>query len=656
MKKVNIFIVFICIFLLLTKYSQAQEKFYYAFEEKIFLNEVADKFVVSFDKQYFLNIQENLRTNTKIKHIEFQKENNYCILTMESVYMKTERESFSKQVGIKSINPMYIIVNGGLEIGITDEIVVQFKDNASAQAINEMNKKYRIEIKENYDIFQVLAVPITFDPLEVANAYQTSGLVNFCKPNFISKMEFQYIPPDPYFVNQYYLRNTGQTVNGRSCTAGADIKVESAWDITKGNSNIVIAVIDEGVTSNHPDLPNTRQVRLNGSNFGTTPPTNDPSPTGDDNHGNACAGIIAASHNNEGIAGIAPNCKIMPIRAKGASTVATAAAIIFAKKNGADIISNSWSYRSSNGLPLSPNLYPEIVSAILDATNNGRDGKGCVVVFSAGNTANHLPGYISNDEGYIAFPANVNISGVLTVGASDRNDNQAKYSPSSNLNNSYNQIIDVVAPSHKAYSCMGNSSSETFDVWTIDIPNSNGYNPVKEKDCSSGASLPTVGSNLPNSGTNYTSYTGHFGGTSASCPQVAGVAALILSAYPNLTQLQVATIIRSTARKTTNYGMYDFSYVRSDGMWSRELGYGVLNAYAAVKEALRYQTVATCSTPTLYFNNQTVTTSQTITNCNNISVQNVTINTNKKLILDAVNETSITKDFNVPIGAELEIK
>ncbi|MFK5037028.1 S8 family serine peptidase, partial [Klebsiella pneumoniae] len=79
-----------------------------------------------------------------------------------------------------------------------------------------------------------------------------------------------------------------------------------------------VAVLDQGVTANHPDLPNARQVRLNGSNFIIGENANDPTPNGNDNHGNACAGIIAATqNNNEGISGIAPNVRIMPIKILG---------------------------------------------------------------------------------------------------------------------------------------------------------------------------------------------------------------------------------------------------------------------------------------------------------------------------------------------------
>jgi subtilisin family serine protease len=586
MKKLNIFIVFINMFLLLAP-AKAEEKYYYAFNEKIFLNEVKNKIIVSFDNTHILNIQDNLQNNLVIRQMELQNNGNCYVLTTDKANTKLLREDLSKQAGIKYITPIYA-TNDGCEIGITDEIVIQFKKNVSKQKINEMHKRYNVTVKEVTDLFQIISVSIDADVIDIANAYQTSGLVNFSHPNFIAKVDFTSIPSDPYFINQFYLRNIGQSLYGRSCSTGADINVSNAWNITKGE-NIVVAVLDQGVTSNHPDLPNTRQIRLNGSNFGDGNKS-DPSPTGNDNHGNACAGIIAASHNNEGIAGIAPNCKIMPIRISNSggsfiSVTNLAAAITFAKNNGADIISNSWSFNRM----INPNYVPAIVDAISDATANGRNGKGCVVVFATGNTAHQT----NNNKGYIQFPANVNVSGVLTVGASDRNDKQANYSPTSDISHSCNQIVDVVAPSHKAYSCQ--TSSETSEIWSIDIPGNAGYNPVKEDDCGGEGSLPIIGSSLPNTGINNTAYTGHFGGTSAACPQVAAVAALILSVNPNLTQSQVSSIIKSTARKA---GGYSYPTNHSDGTWSNEMGYGVVDASAAVAvAAMGFSAIPTITGP-----------------------------------------------------------
>jgi len=256
-------------------------------------------------------------------------------------------------------------------------------------------------------------------------------------------------------------------------------------------------------------------------------------------------------------------------------------AITFAKKNGAHVLSNSWGYNSAN-----PNLYPNIRSAIEDATLTGRGGKGCIVAFAAGNTANHATG----NDGGVTFPSNVIVAGVLTVGASDRYDQQANYSPTSNLNSSQNQIIDILAPSHRAYSCQ--IATETFEIWTIDIPGAAGYNPNRSRDC---GSLPP-NSDLPSSGTNYLAYTGYFGGTSASCPQVAGVAALILSLNPDLTQQQVSNIIKSTARKAGNYRYLITPGIDGNGTWNPQMGHGVLDAYNALRatqETLPYNVLGT---------------------------------------------------------------
>jgi hypothetical protein len=114
-------IIFLSVFLLFVNYAQSQGKYYYAFEEKIFLNEVEDKVVLRFDKSYLSNIQDDLQKNVKVQYVEFINDSSYCILTTEKPNVRELMESLSKQAGIKSINPLYIAVSG-LEMGITDEI------------------------------------------------------------------------------------------------------------------------------------------------------------------------------------------------------------------------------------------------------------------------------------------------------------------------------------------------------------------------------------------------------------------------------------------------------------------------------------------------------------------------------------------------------
>ena len=284
------------------------------------------------------------------------------------------KSSLLKLDEIKTCLPFYI-TKGGTNKGITDEILIRFKPEVSVKDQENFHRKFNTEVVKSTKIYQKIVVLKENDALKTANRYYETGLFEFVYPVFISYFKpHQVIPNDPYFANQITCNNTGQVfTDGHSGTFDADIDAPEAWEITKGHPNIVIAVLDEGVTSNHPDLPNSRQLRLANSDFVSN--DNDPSPIGNENHGNACAGVIAATmNNNQGIAGIAPNCHIMPIRMLGLiGPDDIADAIEYAVDNGADILSNSWGNGSND-----PNDEPVIVVAINYAINNNR-----VVIFSA---------------------------------------------------------------------------------------------------------------------------------------------------------------------------------------------------------------------------------------------------------------------------------
>ena len=104
--------------------------------------------------------------------------------------------------------------------------------------------------KRMYEIFQIIRVPKGGDALEIANKYYESGLVKFSTPDFFNNFTpFQDLPNDTYFNYQITCNNTGQTINdGHTGTPDADIDAPEAWEMTTGLNDIVIAVIDEGVT------------------------------------------------------------------------------------------------------------------------------------------------------------------------------------------------------------------------------------------------------------------------------------------------------------------------------------------------------------------------------------------------------------------------
>jgi hypothetical protein len=286
----------------------------------------------------------------------------------------------------------------------------------------------------------------------------------------------------------------------------------------------------------------------------------------------ACAGIIAATQNNNvGISGIAPNCKIMYVRIYGEGQginivyfTLLKIAINYAWQHGADVISNSWGIDYGPDWPGGTDdvRYQAIAEACQNAMTMGRgDGdmvaepgidKGCVIVASLGNTGSDS---VPNPH-LIQCPANV--PGVIGVGAININhdDDPWDYSP-------FGDAVDVVAYSGELSDefdpqdwgdCGGVTHSRVCpkgNIWTLDRPGQPGRVPGNWNNC---LPSPYYGwcefyyyppiTETPEYDVNYTA---RFAGTSAACPQVSGLAALILSVNPNLTELQVRDKITSTA-------------------------------------------------------------------------------------------------------------
>jgi subtilisin family serine protease len=255
---------------------------YYCFDEKIEIAQVSNKILVkkkpSETKQSYENLIlarfDNVKTDwhgDDICKLEFKEEDDKGNII----------QTFLSDNDIVSVSSIYK-TNDGLELGFTNEIVIKFKETVKDTERISILQKFGMESAKTAKTHEIYTVSKEKNIVEVANKLYETGLFDFVYPNIICKAELSHIPNDPYFQYQVTLHNTGQTFNGHTGTSDADIDAPEAWDITRGSNNIVIAVFDEGVTSNHPDLPNTRQVRLNGSNFGSGN-VNDPSPTGNSN-------------------------------------------------------------------------------------------------------------------------------------------------------------------------------------------------------------------------------------------------------------------------------------------------------------------------------------------------------------------------------------
>jgi subtilisin family serine protease len=414
---------------------------------------------------------------------------------------------------------------------VSDEFIVRFSDQATQQEIENLNLTLGGSIvREIESGIKVLKISKSsgLNGLSAANLYyNSSDIVEWAEPNFIypDRDLYNATVNDALHSNQWAHVNTGQsvatgsdpaTVNG---SAGADMDVDLAWDISSGDPDIIVAIIDSGVDLDHPDLDDNL---VTGEDFSGD--DDGPDAPGDEAHGTNCAGLVAAEGNNSiGVAGIAYECSIMPIQifnsAGSAALADIAGAINYAWQNGADILSNSW----GGGSPSAT-----LETAINNAKTFGRGGDGCVVLFSSGNNAN----------GVVNYPAS--LSTVIAVGASSMFDE--KKNPGSAdrqfwWGGNYGADLDIVAPTI---------------CYSTDIAGANGYSS--------------------------TDYYSTFNGTSAACPNAAGVAALILSVNPNLSAAQVQDILQQSADRIETYP-FD-----SNG-WNKHVGHGRVNAYKALLAA-----------------------------------------------------------------------
>ena len=245
------------------------------------------------------------------------------------------------------------------------------------------------------------------------------------------------LPNDPLFPGQYGLNNTGQTGG----SAGADINVAPIWNSTTGSKNIIVAVVDEGVNISHEDLKrniwlNTDEIPNNGEDDDKNGYVddirgydfyNDDETVFDvedgDRHGTHVAGIIGAQGNNGiGVAGVNWNVSIMPIKflgPEGGDDFAGAEAITYAVDNGAKVINCSWGGGGDS---------PIIEEAIEYANDHG-----VLIAAAAGNDA-------MNADGYAFWPAASDSPNVISVAATDDNDQLAEFS------NFGERTVDIAAP------------------------------------------------------------------------------------------------------------------------------------------------------------------------------------------------------------------
>lgn len=402
------------------------------------------------------------------------------------------------------------LLDDGFQIFHTHEIVLQLNEGYAQRAIQPLMDQYGATFLRMDFQSIILDVADIHQVLPLANALQESGMVRYATPDLYAELSHYN---DPLFGDQFQMHNTGQTIDGFSGTNDADCNALEAWGVTLGSSSVRVAVIDDGVEA-HEDMGTPVA--------GYTPANNgNGTPNGAGNHGQACAGIIAADHNNIGVRGVAPDVTLLAVNIfqGGETTQDLANAITWSNSNGADVMSNSWGYTSCTFTA------SNLTNAINTANASGRGGLGCVIVFASGN------GY----KTCVDYPAN--LGSVIAVGAFGNDGIKSSYSNAGSA-------LDISAPS----------------------------NDISAQGFLTGAGVRTT-DRMGGAGYASGNYTNTFGGTSAACPVVAGVAALVVSVDGSLTSDQVKNILYTTAKDFGASG-FDNSY-----------GWGAVDAYAAVLAA-----------------------------------------------------------------------
>ncbi|MBX7103266.1 MAG: S8 family serine peptidase [Gemmataceae bacterium] len=356
------------------------------------------------------------------------------------------------------------------------------------------------------------------DPLAAVAQLQETPGVEWASPNHIVYGDTrEFTPNDPSYSSQFF---------------HTKMQTDKAWDVTTGNPSIVVAITDDGLAYNHPDLAanvwtNSEEVAGNGIDddgngriddirgWDFSSGDADPNPVSTDTHGTHVAGILAArSNNGTGVAGTAgggPNgdgIRMMAVRfyGSGAWTASViASSFTYAANNGAKIVSTSYNFDgwASGG------VQDPVIKAALDYSY----GKGVLHFISAGNN-NEL------DAARRVFDQ------VLFVASSDSADVKSSFS-------NYGKFVDITAPGSSIYSTLTGSAGTTFTY-------------------------------------------GNQSGTSMATPAAAAVAALIWSKNPTWTRDQVAAQLLGTADNINT----------ANPAYAGLLGTGRANAYQGVTATL----------------------------------------------------------------------
>jgi subtilisin family serine protease len=303
-------------------------------------------------------------------------------------------------------NPVLVDPESGLFLVPFGEIVVRLKEGIDPAAHFAADFSRASLLPGTTDQWLLALSESDFDTtMSAILRHSGSPAVEWAEINFINESRPAFIPNDPRYPDQWHL---GGDSSGAIGYNRADISAETAWNTTRGDEDIVVAVIDDAIDMVHEDLVpnlfiNANEIAgngidedsngfiddRNGWNFFLN--NNNPAPTGAGSafgvgqveHGTAVAGVaVARGHNGIGVSGAAPNCRLLPVNhsntsAGQANQLRYVAGLTGNGWRGADVV--NMSYRTSRDAAKD--------AAFADAARRGRQGRGCVLIAAAGNGA-----------------------------------------------------------------------------------------------------------------------------------------------------------------------------------------------------------------------------------------------------------------------------
>jgi hypothetical protein len=341
---------------------------------------------------------------------------------------------------------------------VEGEILVRYKPHVSTTAVVRSLSRQGAEGlngSKRLNIYHV-RLPRGTTVEEAVHEFRNDPDVLYAEPNFIvHALSLPNESPSEKWEQQWGLQNTHQAIGPSKIfgTPGADINAPTAWSIQTGSTGVVIAVMDTGMDLDHPDLVhqvwiNTGETASNnkdddGNGYvddreGWDFVNNDNDPNDDslavgnslNNHGTHVCGIIGAEGNNSiGVVGVNWNVSLMVLKVLGADGKGTVDKILpafdYAIAEGAQVINASWGSTSFS-------------QALYDAIKDARD-HGILLVAAAGNTAT------------VEYPARYNLDNIISVTASDLDDNLAVFNTGIKAAVSV-QDVDLAAPGELIYS------------------------------------------------------------------------------------------------------------------------------------------------------------------------------------------------------------